>query len=65
MIIVSLLLYEFKYSEFRNQLLYVSLMIILWTNISWDVTKSYGLKRESTTYKVFFLHLNQVNRLLK
>ena len=65
MIIVSLLLYDFKYSEFRNQLLYISLLLVLWVNISWDVTKSSGLKRESTTYKVFFMHLDHVNRVLK
>lgn len=65
MIIVSLLLYEFRYSEFRNQLLYVSLLIVLWVNISWDVTKASGLRNESTTYKVFFMHMDQVNRRLK
>lgn len=65
MIIVSLLLYEFKYSEFRNQLLYVSLIVVLWVNISWDVTKAYSQKRESTTYKVFFLHQDQVKKYLK
>lgn len=65
MVIVSLLLYEFRYSEFRNQLLYVSLLIVLWVNISWDVTKSSGLRNESSTYKVFFMHLDQVNHRLK
>lgn len=65
MVIVSLLLYEFRYSEFRNQLLYVSLLIVLWANISWDVTKSSGLRNESSTYKVFFMHLDQVNHRLK
>lgn len=64
MIIVSLLLYEFRYSEFRNQLLYVSLLVILWVNTSWDVTKSSGLRKECSTYKVFFMHLDQVNRVL-
>ena len=65
MVIVSLLLYEFRYSEFRNQLLYVSLLIVLWANISWDMTKSSGLRNESSTYKVFFMHLDQVNHRLK
>lgn len=65
MVIVSLLLYEFRYSEFRNQLLYVSLLFVLWVNISWDVTKSSGLRNESSTYKVFFMHLDQVNHRLK
>ena len=65
MIIVSLLLYEFKYSKFRNQLLYVSLIVVLWVSISWDVTKTYGQKRESTTYKVLFLHQDQVKKYLK
>jgi len=65
MIIVSLLLYEFKYSEFRNQLLYISLVIVIWTNISWDIKKNYGKRWESTTYKVFFLRQDEVNKFLK
>lgn len=64
MIIVSLLLYEFRYSEFRNQVLYVSLLVTIWVNTSWDVTKSSGLRKECSTYKVFFMHLDQVNRVL-
>lgn len=65
MIIISLLLYEFRYSEFRNQLLYVCLILVLWVNISWDITKAYGKKKESTTYKIYFLHQDQVNKYLK
>ena len=62
MIIASLLLYEFRYSEFRNQLLYISFICIIWVNISWNVIKSYGLKRESTIYKTFLFHQEEVQK---
>lgn len=65
MIIASLLLYEFMCSEFRNQLLYVCLIVVLWVNTSWDVTKAQGQRKESTTYKVFFLHQDEIKQIIK
>lgn len=63
LIIVSLLLYDFGFSRFKNKMMYVLLIIILWVNTSWDITKTHraGQVWESSTYKVFFLHQDQVN----
>ena len=63
LIIVSLLLYDFGFSRFRNKMMYVLLLIILWVNTSWDITKTHrsGQVWESSTYKVFFMHQDQVN----
>ena len=63
LIIVSLLLYDFGFSRLRNKMMYILLIIILWVNISWDITKTYRSEQvwESSTYKVFFLHQDQVN----
>ncbi len=62
MVIVSLLLYDLWLTEMRNQLIFICILLTLWVNISWNVTKSYGKRWEATTYKVFFLHQSEVNR---
>lgn len=63
LIIVSLLLYDLGLSKFKRQLSYILLLIILWVNISWNVTKV-SLSDdiwESATYKVFFMHQEQLD----
>lgn len=60
MIIVSLLLYDFGFSEARNQLSKVLLIVVLWVSVSWNIVKEAGKTWESTTYKVFFFHQEQV-----
>lgn len=65
LIILSLLLYDFGYGKFKKQILYVILVVILWINISWDVTKASmsANQWESTTYKTFFMHQDQIDAI--
>lgn len=62
LITVSLLLFDFGFSRTRHQILSLILTLTLWVNISWDIVKVSGRDWESTTYKVYFLHQDQVKR---
>lgn len=63
LIIISILLYDFRFSQIRNKVLYAILIIILWISTSWNIIKA-DISRsdwESSTYKVFFMHQDQID----
>lgn len=41
------------YSQYRY--LFYAFILVIWTNISWDITKNYTNPWNASTYKVFFL----------
>ncbi len=63
MVMVAMLLYALwsKRSKY-HQVCFLTFLCVLWTNTFWDVKKAYDRPRESTTYKVFFLHMDEVKR---
>ncbi len=63
MVMVAMLLYALwsKRSKY-HQVCFLTFLCVLWTNTFWDVKKAYNLPRESSTYKVFFLHMDEVKR---
>lgn len=67
LIIISLLLYDLGLSQVRNKILHAILIIILWTSTSWNIIKAdiSGSKWESSTYKVFFMHQDQIDAFFK
>lgn len=64
LVIVSLLLYDFGIYKGRKKVMYVILILTLWVSTSWSITKANrsGNEWESSTYKVFFLHQDQMNK---
>ncbi len=62
MIMVALLLYEFRA---HRRLLYLAFLVIVWTNTTWAIYKYHRSPLESSTYKVFFLHQDEVRRWLR
>ena len=64
MIMAALLLYELLKSARRNsnmQWTFIIFAFIIFTNSAWDIYKASGRKWESTTYKVFFMHWDQIS----
>ena len=64
LVIVSLLLYDLGIAKGRRKVMYAILILTLWVSVSWNIIKvdRSGNDWESTTYKVFFLHQDQVDR---
>ena len=64
LVIVSLLLFDLGFSRFQKKSLGIFLTIIIWVAIAWNVTKAYnsGNDMESSSYKVFFLHQDQIDK---
>ncbi len=58
MLLASLLLYDFweqRYESLRMKHFAILFCVIIWVNISWDITKNYTNPRNPSTYKVFFM----------
>lgn len=66
MVMATILLYHL-WTEYilygKRQLITFIFCITIAVNTSWDVFKASGSQWETTTYKVFFLNKDQVNRL--
>ncbi len=63
MVVVSLLLYDLGFSRHRRQLPFLALLFSIWLNTSWEMIKASGSENEHSTYKVFFMHLDQEKQL--
>lgn len=59
MIMAALLLYDFweqGYNSIKYRNLAIAFIIIIWTNITWDIIKHEGIIYNSTTYKSIIFH---------
>ena len=70
MIIVSLLLYDVISKSHQNyKFIYyrIALIFVIWMGTGWSIFKSHYIfdskVREYTTYKVFFMHQDEINKL--
>lgn len=70
MIITSLLLYDFKINMTYSQTSYIIknvFLVIIWTTIVWNIIKvdtgTIDKDEDRVTYKVFFMHMDEVRKI--
>lgn len=71
MLMLSLLLYDFwleHKSRSKKHALYIILVFTIWFNTSWNMLKSNNFNTdpmgiENNTYKFFFMHMDEINKI--